>query len=159
MVWYQWPKGTGAPVSAQAVGEEIERLAGERGGVTPAQVVEAARPAESPLHPLFSWDRAEQWREMQARQVLRQLKAAQDEDLRLARRAFVNIAAEEGSPPVYVPARVALANEGLRRQVTQEALSRMREWRAVYGAFIEFAQNMTAIDVLDDTIEQLEVVA
>jgi hypothetical protein len=36
----------------------------------------------------------------------------------------------------------------------------MREWRAVYGAFIiEFAQNMTAIDVLDDTIEQLEVVA
>jgi hypothetical protein len=65
VVYYQWPKGTGAPVSAEAVGEEIERLPA-RGAGSRRRRWSRQRVPESPLHPLFSWDRAEQWREMQA---------------------------------------------------------------------------------------------
>ena len=57
---------------------EITRLSkANKGKVTPALVVLAARPDESPLHQYFEWDdtkAGEKYREMQARTLLRACK-------------------------------------------------------------------------------------
>ena len=53
---------------AQVIGQEITRLH-EDGVHTPAEIVEAARPEDAPLHPFFCWDdaaAAELFREAQA---------------------------------------------------------------------------------------------
>lgn len=52
----------------------LDTLAGRSGRLTPAGVVEAARPTRSPLHPFFTWDEhaaAAKWREQEARIVIR----------------------------------------------------------------------------------------
>jgi len=171
---YQWVDNVrtfSQKVSAQVVGEELERLSGGS-GVTPVQVVDAARPVWSALHPLFEWDdvrAAEMYRRQQAGDVLRQIKIVVEEGPRpLQVRAFVNVTPTPvpgededagASRRVYMPTRVALADEGMRRQVLEEALSRIRQWRAVYGALVEFAEVVTAIDTLElqDTLKQMSL--
>lgn len=62
-------------VSAQVVGEELERIRIEREGrLHAADVVEEAKPKTAPLHPAFEWRdgvAAASWREHQARNLIR----------------------------------------------------------------------------------------
>ena len=64
-------------VDAQTVGEELERIAAETGGVTPQAVVESAKPADAPLHPCFTWDdekAADLYRQGEARTLVRSVE-------------------------------------------------------------------------------------
>jgi hypothetical protein len=54
---YQWGDGRERPVSAQIIGEQLAILREKLGrDPTAAEVVDAARDPDSPLHPLFEWD-------------------------------------------------------------------------------------------------------
>ena len=45
-------------IDAQTAGEELARIAEHHGNLTPAVVVDEARPDGAPLHPVFEWDDA-----------------------------------------------------------------------------------------------------
>lgn len=61
-------------VSAQAAGEELERIKAERGSLTPEDIVDESRDSKAVLHGCFEWDdhkAAEQYRCSQASKILR----------------------------------------------------------------------------------------
>lgn len=61
------------PVAPQIIGETLKELESTSGGkIQPETIVDAARPADSPLHKCFTWDNskaAELWRKGQAKQL------------------------------------------------------------------------------------------
>ena len=69
-------------VNPQEVGEELERLRIEKGGLRPPEIVDAARPKDSPLHPAFTWSdkqAAGKWRLYEARHLTRSVRVIEDE--------------------------------------------------------------------------------
>jgi hypothetical protein len=57
--------------------EFIESLETRSGKITPADIIEAARPEDSPIHDCFEWDdtaAAAAWRMEQARDLIRRVK-------------------------------------------------------------------------------------
>lgn len=86
---------------AQKIGEVLEKIAGESaGGLTPRNVVEAARSNRSPLHKHFEWDdakAAEAFRLDQARSLIQSIRVEDDEAEEGTTRAFVSIAAKGGT--------------------------------------------------------------
>ena len=80
---YGWREHTYVGVAAQVAGERIEAIRRERGGwLSPHDVVEDARPPDSPLHPAFEWDdqrAAERYRVHQARTLLQRLVVVRED--------------------------------------------------------------------------------
>jgi hypothetical protein len=61
---------------------ELERLSKKNGGLTPPDVVGAARPKDAPLHSAFEWDNglaAEQFRLVQARTLIRAVQVVYED--------------------------------------------------------------------------------
>ena len=121
--------------------ETLQAIRDEHGDLTPALVVDAARPLGHPLHHRFEWNNtiaAEQWRLTQAGQLLRvtfRADLTKPTDLR----AFVAIPREESNQSSYVPTEDAMADPFMRALV----LSQMaREWKNLkkrYEHMAEFA--------------------
>lgn len=64
-------------VSAEVAAAELSRIHADHGAIVPAVVVDEARPASAPLHPVFEWDdrtAAEAFREHQARNLVRAVR-------------------------------------------------------------------------------------
>lgn len=64
-----------SPADAAVIGPELERLAAD-GATKAGQIVDAARPADAPLHPFFEWDdrrAAEGFRHLQAARMTRSI--------------------------------------------------------------------------------------
>lgn len=84
----------------QAIGEALWAIAERAGGeLTPATVVDAARDKYSSLHPHFEWDdtaAAEQWRQEQARALIRVVRVEDDEAEEGDTRAFLSIRSVDG---------------------------------------------------------------
>src|SRR4051812_1463795 len=62
---------------AAIIGPVIDSLCTEKKGPTPAEVVDAARDDESPIHDYFEWDdvvAAEEHRRQQAREMVRSIE-------------------------------------------------------------------------------------
>jgi len=68
--FYSYREGWSFPVNAQDAGEALATIQQRQGKIVPANVVESAKPEDSPLHPAFEWDdtrAGEKYRESQAR--------------------------------------------------------------------------------------------
>ena len=68
----KWMTGFRCSVKAEVAGEVMQRLESE-GRLTPANLVDEARPEESPMHKAFEWDdakAAENYRRQQATQMM-----------------------------------------------------------------------------------------
>lgn len=79
---YQWREGSRFAVDAETAGSELDRIQQENGVVTPAAVVDAARPDEAPLHPAFEWRdpvAAEKYRTWQARNLIKSVTVVRPE--------------------------------------------------------------------------------
>lgn len=86
---YRTPKG----VSAEVAAEELAAIHEREGALTPPAVVEAARPKDATLHPVFEWDNkkaAEAYRINQARNLIRAVEIVTTTD------------GKESAAPVYV---------------------------------------------------------
>lgn len=123
---YQFREGFRVNLPASVVGETIERLKGESGGeVTPAQVVEAARPEAAPLHPALEWRdpvAAELYREHQARYIIRSYSISFRDDGREVGRSIVaNVRVVKDDRSVYVSSVEAQRDEDLRAQMLDDA--------------------------------------
>ena len=95
---YSWRDGARIKLDAETAGAELDRIAQERGGLTPATVVEEARPKDAPLHNAFEWrdkKAGEKYREWQARHMIRSIRVRFDED-QFGAQDVVNLLARAG---------------------------------------------------------------
>lgn len=123
--------------------DHLQAIRDERGSLTAALIVDAARSPEHPLHSRFEWDdstAAEKWRLEQASQLLRVVKLPPDPTRPGDLRAFVAIKGTDTHRAEYVPTEEAMADPFLSRLVLS---SMNREWRVMkkrYGHMAEFAE-------------------
>ncbi len=107
---YDWSTFKGLTVSADTVGETLERIERENGGVSRKAFLDASRPKDSPTHALFEWDNkiaAERYRLQQSGRYIRDLKVT----VILQEETPVNVTlkSEPWEGPAYI-------NAGERRQ-------------------------------------------
>jgi hypothetical protein len=146
---YEFKSGARFCINAQQAGETIELLRQRaNGSLTPAMVVDAARPDTSVLHRAFEWDdsiAAERHREAQARQLVGAIvvKVA-PRGVSEPKRAFVSVE----RPDVglgYEARHVVLGEKELRGQVIRQGWTDLEVWLSKYGEFAEFSAVTEAI--------------
>ena len=128
---YQWKIPGLYSVSAQAAGEELEKIYRERGALEPANIVDASRPENAVLHPCFEWRddvAAEKWREQQARGICNCIITVEERKDKepIAVRAFFHA---QGS---YHPTPVIIREDDKFNDLYQSAL---REFVAIREKF------------------------
>jgi len=135
--------------------DHLDGIRSEYGKLTPAVVVEAARPDGHPLHERFEWDDAvagEAWRRQQAHQLIRSVRVvsrpATDTEAEQTVRAFHAIRDTDGDV-VYEPAEKVAQDPVLTELVLRDM---EREWKQLYrryGHFTEFVAMVNA-DLADE---------
>jgi hypothetical protein len=133
----------------------VRDLEKEFGVAQAAAFVERARPEDSPLHPLFTWDDSkagERWRIQEARQIIRSVRVTFHEAETVAP-AFLNVTVDTGEGRVrgYVETTRALSDKQMRKVALDDALRQLRAWQRKYRALRELSKVVSAIDAaLDD---------
>lgn len=155
---YEWASRNYS-VSAQTVGETVERLGSLHGGFCPpSALVNEARPEQHELHGLFEWDdsvAAEAHRRQQARQVISSVRVvpAVEDDSPPAPSfpAFVSVykVDENGVTRGYKPLSVVVEQPDEYRQVLAEANSAFAALRRRYASLKEFGPVFAALDQLE----------
>lgn len=146
-------------VSAQTVGEEIERLSRHE-NITPTDVVTAARDENSPLHRFFDWDdqsAAEKYRLTQARHIISAISVTITESAEPVP-AFVRVVYQEEAAPtsLYVPIAKAMSNKESRDYLLNEAMIALRGWRKRYSELSELANVFSLVDTAIATYSEPE---
>jgi hypothetical protein len=147
---YKWKAHGSVPgLSAQAAGEELERIRKARNGsMIDADVLKEARKAASPLHVAFEWDdkkAAHQHRLTQAGELIRSIVIVDDLKPDAAPvRAFVNIGINEDRG--YTHVTTAMADTVMRAQVISRAWKELEEWRKRYEGLVEFSHVFEVVD-------------
>ena len=113
--------------------------------LTPEMVVDAARPADHPLHSRFEWDDAvagEAYRRTQAADLIRSVKVVYDTDPQgrdKKVRAFVSIRPDEAPHlAAYRPTEEVVADPLTYRMLLREMDRDWRRFRARYEHLQEF---------------------
>jgi|TARA_R100000306_G_C4358759_1_gene134174 hypothetical protein len=129
-------------VEAQVFGDRIESLRAELGdAITPVDVVEDARPPDSPTHSLFTWNdsqAAEKWRHHQARNMIDSVHVVISyKEMTPVTGAYnqrVTITYSNGTRDgAYVPHVLALSSPIWRAQIIKEAHQGLRRWARRYS--------------------------
>ena len=165
---FSWKVAPAGGVTADAAGAELTSIVERDGIVTSTAVVEAARPADAPLHPAFEWDdavAAEAYREGQAEHLIRSLVVVyQKPDGEPAKptRYLVNIrgradeatedavVATAATVGAYVPIQRVMENDELRRRYVKQAHQELTAWRRRYQDIRELASIFDVIDALQE---------
>lgn len=151
---YQW--GTRAlRADPQKVGEAVERLTVSNDGVCPpSALVDDARPDDSPLHKLFTWDdsvAAELHRRQEARNAIRYLTVVRNEDDDpVPGFLHVNIITDDEAKEGYRGFHDVMAVEDQRQQAIREALRYLKGFRKRYQHLTEMGAVFSAIDQVDE---------
>lgn len=132
--------------------DQLHAVYEKHGKLTPAVVVDAARPEDHPLHDRFEWDDAvagEAWRREQAHELIRSVRVvvrpATDADPELTVRGFHAVRSEQGH--VYEPNEKIAADPFLQNLVLMDM---EREWRALYQRYSAYQQ---FVAMIRETIE------
>ena len=147
---YEWKEASYITIDAAAAGEFLEALKTRHNGhLSPRAVVEAARPADSPIHAHFEWDdgvAAERYRQDQAGHMLRCLIVRLPEHEAKPMRAYVNVAIAQDRS--YVTTQDAMGDPELRAQVLAAAMRELVSFHSRYKELRELAEVFAAIDGL-----------
>lgn len=129
----------------------IKNLQNRRGLILPESVVEAARPASSPLHKYFEWDNtkaAQEWRLEQARYLIRvcvevaKLPNNEPQEIRV----FVSLPSERNKKGGYRLMVNVLSDVERREEMLQMALDELTRLRSKYAKLRELSSIFQAID-------------
>ena len=131
---------------------ELDKLARKaRGLLKPCDVVEAARPDESPLHGAFEWDdsvAAQQYRIWQARELIVSVRVempAQGRTMQV--QAFVSLPSDrEQDGGGYRSISAVLRSRERKSELLEAALADLDRIRAKYGHLSELARVFAAVD-------------
>lgn len=157
---YQWGSQSYA-VKPQVVGEAVERIENRDGFCQPRALVDEARKKTSPLHPLFTWDdvkAADQWRNHEARQVIRSITVkvdGQDDSVP----AFVSVGhtvATQASGEGYRSFSVVTKTPDLHEEAVNEVLSRLESYRRRYESLAPLAPVWDAIDQVREQTKRVD---
>lgn len=129
---------------------ELDAIAAEHGGLTPALVLDRARDPRTALHSLFEWDDSvagERYRLLQAQNLIRVVATIipvnDGQPVRV--RAYVSLGSERGEG-FYRPMRLVMADPKLRAQAVADALAEFeafqRKWQHLdeLASFFEAAR-------------------
>ncbi|AYG02381.1 hypothetical protein [Gryllotalpicola protaetiae] len=115
------------------------------GRLTPAGLVEYARPDASPLHDRFEWDDAvasERYRQIQAGDLIRRVSVVYTSDEHGPRtvRAFMPVRQAGSDDPhrEYIPTEDALRDPFLAEMLLREAEREIASFRQKYGHLREY---------------------
>jgi hypothetical protein len=166
-VWSAKVQGGVTQFQAERWGPAIEQMYRQKGGnLLPQELVEAARPANSPLHDAFEWDdqlAAEMQRLDRARFILRSIQCTVVTPPRVMHklnlqvekttlfRAFVKVGT--GPERGYVPSDVAVRDADLFQQVLNDAMSLARSLKQKIALLEQFHADVTE---LDDVMTQVQ---
>ncbi len=123
---------------AQVLGEIVDRLGFK---AAPEQVVDAARPKNSPIHDLFEWDdstAAERYRLSQARNFVNHLEVVViSHSGERTTKAFHSVIVTHGDTRErgYCSLETIVENEDLNAQVIRKALGELTYWRDKYSEY------------------------
>jgi len=116
------------------------------GLVKPKDVVESARPEDSPLHGYFTWennDAADRWREAEARELIRSVLVTVHTPKPELIRAFVSLPVDRDTGAGYRLITEVMDNSFLRRQLKEDILNHIRQWEnkaRLIGLLIDFKE-------------------
>ena len=131
---------------------ELERIRKANKELRAADVVEAARPEDAPLHPAFTWDdsaAAEKWRRMEARQLIRAIVVKVDAEQ--PRPVYEHVPTVVGGPGHYERGEVLVAHPDMYALALGEALNALtiaQERVAVLRRYAEGDPDRMAVLVL-----------
>jgi hypothetical protein len=135
-------------VDAQVAGERLVALERRCGRIQAMDVVEDARPADSPLHPAFCWEdsvAAERWREEQARALIRSIVVVSvEERIEKPTRAIVHVTVDDDGS--YRSIVDVMREPDARASLLAQAMDDLRSWRAKYAMLRELAGVFAACD-------------
>lgn len=136
---YEWKRQQISKVSAQIVGEELEKLEKiNHGALLPATIVRAAKPKRSKLNGCFEWDdrkAAKRYRENQARELLRKIVVVYEDNAgkKAKIRAFVRIQHEEES--YYCCTARILEDDELHQNIINQIVADLMAVKNKYTQF------------------------
>jgi len=153
---YVWGGNTYS-VPAPVVGKAVHRIVRRYGRCEPEELVKAAEPEASPLHPLFDWDdktAAGKWRNHQARNILRSIVIREErpEGESFERPAFVSVghvAATQDAGGGYRPIDVVMADERFAEEAMREAMMHLRAFRRRY-------ESLSALNPVWEAMEKVQ---
>lgn len=155
---YKWKAYASVPgLSAQAAGEELERIRKMRNGnMIAADVLKEARKASSPLHSVFEWDdkkAAHHFRLGQAGDLIRAVVVMDDTKPGAPPvRAFVNVGIDDDRG--YTSVIAAMSDTVMRAQVISRAWKELEDWRKRYEGLLEFSQVFAVVDQTKDSVSR-----
>jgi len=140
-------------IDANLAGRELERIQTERGTIEPKVIIEEARPNNSLFHKVFEWDdvkAAESYRVEQAKELVRKLVVVTTQDTSdkgIETRAYVSVKSEEfGKKPSYIAISRAMSDDDLRKQILQQAINELENFKRKYSNLVEFKKIFEIID-------------
>ena len=151
--WKTYSYRTSAEV-AGAVCEELDRTV----GLTPANLVDASRPEDAPLHREFEWDdatAAEAYRKEQARLMITNLTIVIEEHKQEPVRAYYSL--EHGfrkNDGTYTSTIKILSDSDKRAQLLERAKSEMIAFKSKYSMLTELAD---VFESIDSTVKQISM--
>jgi hypothetical protein len=130
--------------------DHLQSIYDQRGELTPALVVDLARPEDHPLHDRFEWNDAiagEVHRREQARRLIRSVKITDNRNPKRPRhiREFVSVSRGADPQPTYMPTVDAVADEFTRALVLQAMEREIAALKRKYSHLKEFAAAINAL--------------
>jgi hypothetical protein len=130
--------------------DHLQSIYDQRGELTPALVVDLARPEDHPLHDRFEWNDAiagEVHRREQARRLIRSVKITDNRNPKRPRhiREFVSVSRGNDPQPTYMPTVDAVADEFTKALVLQAMERDIAALKRKYSHLKEFAAAITAL--------------
>ena len=145
----KWVAGFRCSVKAEIAGEVMQRLESE-GRLTPANLVEEARPEESPMHKAFEWDdakAAENYRKQQATQMIRAIVVRESDVVSGGSESVqVKVFNQPEKGGVYESLMTILLDEEKSGSLMDKAKAELRTFRIKYSQLERLARLMVEID-------------
>lgn len=145
---YKFAGDRGYGVPAQVAGEALERIAATHGHITPALVVDDARPDAAPLHPVFEWDdgvAGEKFRRHQASTLVRAVVVVPPpEEQKPEHKSYVLTTVQAEPRPVYVEATAVVNDAAMFADAVARLERKLQEARRSVDDLRALAENASA---------------
>lgn len=139
------------PSKISLIARELKKIARANDGLLlPEQVVEAARPKTSPLHPRFEWDNSEaanKYRLWQARQLIR-VCVEHIPGVSTPTEVFVSLTDDRSADGGYRVTAEVLKDDDMRAMMLQDALDELQVFKLKYKRLSELAAVFDAIETV-----------
>lgn len=134
---YAWQKNVGRGLEAATVAATVQEIEERDGVCKPQALVEEARPASSPLHPLFDWndgEAAEQWRTHQARNVINNIRfVIRTSNKDRPQKVVTFVSVQSGEERGYMNTLRVVSDETLNQRMLDDALTQLEAWQNRWG--------------------------